>query len=130
MLDPDLKTLLEELLAPLGPVAIRRMFGGGGIFLDGLMFGLVIDNVLYLKADESTRVAFEAEGLAPFTYEKKGGQTTVMSYWRAPERLIDEPDEMLAWARAALAVARRAKKPRRDRPPARPGSAGPARRKR
>lgn len=109
-LDADLKSLLEELLAPLGPVAIRRMFGGGGIFLDGLMFGLVVEGTLYLKADDGNRPAFEAEGLGPFTYEKKSGKATVMSYWQAPERLLDEGDEMVAWARAAFAAARRAKK--------------------
>lgn len=119
MLDDDFKSLIEELLAPLGPVVIKRMFGGGGIFLDGLMLGLVIEDVLYLKADEVNRAAFEAEGLQPFAYEKKGGKTTVMSFWRAPERLLDEPDEMVAWAREAFAAARRvksAKQPKAPRP--------------
>ena len=124
MLDADLKGLLEELLAPLGPVAIKRMFGGGGVFLDGLMFGLVIEDVLYLKADDGNRPAFEAEGLAPFSYDKKSGRTTVMSYWRAPDRLLDEPDEMVAWARAAIAAAQRAQKPSgRKRPARQPGGA-------
>lgn len=109
MLDDDFKAMIEELLAPLGPVVVKRMFGGGGVFLDGLMFGLVIEDVLYLKADGINRPAFEAEGLAPFVYDKKGGKTTVMSYWRAPERLLDEPEELVAWARDALAASRRAK---------------------
>lgn len=113
MLDQDMKAMLEELLAPLGPVVVKRMFGGGGIFLDGFMLGLVIEDVLYLKADDINRPKFEAEGLAPFAYDKKGGKTIVMSFWRAPERLLDEPDEMVAWARDAIAAARRAKRTKR-----------------
>ena len=119
MLDPDLKALLEELLAPLGPVQIRRMFGGGGIFLDGLMLGLISDGVLYLKADDVNRPAFEAEDLEPFAYDKKGGRTTIMSYWRAPERLLDEPDELVQWARGAHGAALRSRKPRPGRRAAR-----------
>ncbi len=110
-IDNDLKTLLEEHLAPLGPVVIKRMFGGGGVFLDGLMFGLVSDEALYLKADDGNRAAFVAEGLAPFTYAKLAGTATLHSYWQAPERLLDEPDELRAWARDAYAAARRSKKP-------------------
>lgn len=105
--DAFAETLLE-LLAPLGPVQIRRMFGGSGIFLDGLMFGLVADDVLYLKADAETTADFEAEGLEPFRYGRSDGRVTVMSYWQAPERLLDEADEMVIWARKAVSVARRA----------------------
>lgn len=110
-IDDDLKALLEEHLAPLGPVVIKRMFGGGGVFLDGLMFGLVVEDVLYLKSDQGNRAAFVAEGLEPFTYAKTSGATTVMSYWRTPERLLDEPDELRDWARQAYAAARRSRKP-------------------
>lgn len=98
---------VKELLSELGPVMIRRMFGGAGIFCDGLMFALVADDVLYLKADDDTRAAFEAEGCVPFSYAKTGGRNTIMSYWRTPERLFDEPDELTVWARRALGVARR-----------------------
>jgi DNA transformation protein and related proteins len=119
MLDQDLKNLLEEMLSPLGPVVVKRMFGGGGIFLDGLMFGLIAGGTLYLRADENTRAIFEAEGMRPFAYQKKAGQTTIMSYWRAPERLLDEPDELVDWARQAFSAAERAKqsrRPKRSRP--------------
>ena len=119
-IDDDLKALLEEHLAPLGPVVIKRMFGGGGVFLDGLMFGLVIEDVLYLKSDDGNRAAFVAEGLEPFRYAKTGGATTVMSYWQAPERLLDEPDELRTWARNAYAAARRSKKPAKGKGHGRP----------
>jgi DNA transformation protein len=99
---------LDEQLAGIGPVSIRRMFGGAGVFADGIMFALVSDDTLYFKVDETTRADFEAEGMGAFTYATKDGRNTLMSYWRAPERLFDEPDEMLAWARKALTIARSA----------------------
>lgn len=107
--------LLKDVLAGLGPVTMRRMFGGAGVYADGVMFGLVEDDALYLKADETTRRAFEDEGQGPFVYAGATGPVTVMSLWRTPERLYDDPDEMVAWARRALGVARTlaARKPKR-----------------
>lgn len=98
------KSFVSELFEGLGPVQIRSMFGGGGVFLDGVMFALIADETLYLKADDSTTDAFEAEGMAPFTYDKKG-KASVMSYWQVPDRLLDDQDELVCWARDALAIA-------------------------
>jgi DNA transformation protein and related proteins len=98
---------LREQLAPLGRITMRRMFGKTGVFCDGVMLGMVRDNALYFRVDEDNRAAFkEAESFLPLNYEKKGG-TIDLSFWRAPERLFDEPDELVAWAQAALAAARR-----------------------
>ena len=98
---------LREQLAPLGGVVMRRMFGKTGVFCDGLMFGMITDDNLYLRVDDHNRAAFkEAEAFPPLSYEKKGG-TIDLSFWRAPERLFDEPDELVAWARLALGAARR-----------------------
>lgn len=98
---------LREQLAPVGRVTMRRMFGKTGVFCDGLMFGMVADNMLYLRVDDDNRAAFkEAESLPPLSYKKKGC-TIDLSFWRAPERLFDEPDELVTWARVALAAARR-----------------------
>jgi DNA transformation protein and related proteins len=97
---------LQDQLRPLGHVTVRRMFGGAGVYCDGLMFGLVSDDTLYFRVDDGNRGAFEAEGQQPFTYDGKG-RRIVLPYWRVPERLFDEPDEMIDWARAALAAARR-----------------------
>jgi DNA transformation protein len=98
---------LREQLAPLGRVTLRRMFGKTGVFCDGVMFAVVADNMLYLRLDDQNREAF-AEALASplLNYEKKGA-TIDLAFCRAPERLFDEPDELVAWARAALAAARR-----------------------
>src|SRR5216110_3536155 len=116
---------LREQLAPLGRVTMRRMFGKTGVFCDGLMFGMVTDNMLYLRVDDRNREAFkEAESIPPLSYEK-GGSTIDLSFWRAPERLFDEPDELVTWARVALAAASRvaAKRGRAARP-SRRGPAG------
>jgi DNA transformation protein and related proteins len=99
--------MLSDLLAPVGAITARKMFGGASLYADGVLFALVDDDVLYLKADQTTSARYQAEGLKPFTYEGKTGPVS-MSYWRAPERLYDEPDEMAEWTREALAVARRA----------------------
>jgi DNA transformation protein len=98
---------LREQLAPLGHVAMRRMFGKTGVFCDGLMFGMVTNDTLYFRVDDDNRAVFkEAQSFPPLNYEKKG-RTIDLSFWRAPERLFDEPDELVTWARAALAAARR-----------------------
>lgn len=100
--------LVREFLAPLGHIAVKKMFGGASIYCDGTLFALADDDVLYLKADDASKARYESEGLKPFTYDGKSGPVS-MSYWRAPERLYDEPDDMLDWAREAISVANKAK---------------------
>ena len=105
---------IVELFSGFGPVTVRRMFGGAGIYADGTMFGLVADGVIYLKAGESNVAMFERERLAPFTFSKRTGERVVTSYRRMPDRLYDDPEELAEWARAALAavhLARERKKP-------------------
>lgn len=98
---------LREQLAPLGHVTLRRMFGKTGVFCDGVMLGMVSDNTLYFRVDDDNRAAFkEAEAFPPLNYEKQGA-TIDLAFWRAPERLFDEPDELVTWARTALAAAHR-----------------------
>ena len=98
---------LREQLAPLGGVAMRRMFGKTGVFCDGVMFAVVTENTLYFRVDDQNREIFkEASSFPPLNYAK-GGVMIDLSFWRVPERLFDEPDELITWARAALAAARR-----------------------
>ena len=120
--------LLKDTMRGLGPVSVRRMFGGAGVYADGVMFALIADDTLYLKADASTQAAFEAEGLPRFGYEARNKRID-LPYWRAPERLLDDADEMTEWAGAALAVARRAKTAKRKaeakpKPAGRPRKSG------
>jgi DNA transformation protein len=98
---------IAELFSGFGHVTVRRMFSGAGIFAEGLMIALVVDGVIYLKADDSFIPQFEQEGETPFSYRTRDGKRTLRSYWRLPERLYDEPDELAEWARLALAAARR-----------------------
>jgi len=97
---------IAELFAAYGAVAVRRMFGGAGVFADGRMIALAVDGVIFLKADARTIPQFEREGLAPFSYRTKDGTRTLTSYWRMPERLYDDPHELAGWARRALESAK------------------------
>jgi DNA transformation protein and related proteins len=116
---------LREQLAPLGRVTMPRMFGKTGVFCDGVMLGMVTDNTLYFRVDDHNRGAFnEAASYPPLNYAKKGS-TIDLSFWRAPERLFDEPDELLSWARAALAAARRVAAMRERKAPRRKSAVVP-----
>jgi DNA transformation protein len=104
---PEYTEFLLEQLAPLGRVTTRRMFGKTGVFCDGAMLGMVTANTLYFRVDDDNRAAFEeARSSPPLNYAKKG-ELIDLSFWRAPDRLFDDPDELVKWARAALAAARR-----------------------
>jgi DNA transformation protein len=77
------------------------------VFCDGVMLAMVLDNTLYFRVDDHNKADFaEAAALPPLNYAKQG-ETIDLAFWRAPERLFDEPDELVAWARLALAAARR-----------------------
>ena len=98
---------LREQLSPLGRLTMRWMFGKTGVFCDGLMFGMITEDTLYVRVDDHNKAVFkEAEAAPPLNYEKKG-RTIDLSFWRVPERLLDEPDELVLWARAALGAAGR-----------------------
>jgi DNA transformation protein len=71
------------------------------------MFAFPDEDVLYLKTAEPGRAPFEAEGMGPFTYESKDGPIQTFSYYRAPERLLDDPDDLCEWVHRALAVSKR-----------------------
>jgi DNA transformation protein and related proteins len=113
---PEFLAFLTDQLAPLGHITTRRMFSGAGLYCDGVIFALLLRDTLHFRVDDGNRAAYEAEGLQPFSYETKGRTVQVGAYWRVPERLFDDPDEIVEWARAALAAGRRAaakKKPKR-----------------
>lgn len=110
--DPEYVDHLVDLMQALGPVRARRMFGGHGLYLDGLMFALIADGELYLKADRDSLEQFEARGLPPFTYTRKG-KTVHLCYYRAPDETQDDPDAMRHWAGMAHATARKAAGKRR-----------------
>lgn len=106
---PQFKDFAAEQLSVLGHVTVRSMFGGSGIFHEGVMIALIAYDTLYLKVDDENRPAFEAEGMTPFTYEGKG-KPVRMSYWQVPDWLYDDPDAMREWAGKAFEAALRVKR--------------------
>ena len=100
---------LEELFAEFGNVKANRMFGGYGLFHDGLMFGLVADDTLYLKADETLSEEFKKRNLPQFEYTKQGKPARI-SYFRAPEEILEDPEEAVIWARRSYEAALRQRK--------------------
>jgi DNA transformation protein len=102
--EKEFTSYVVELMQSIGPVRAKAMFGGYGIFLDVLMFGLVADSVLYLKADKETEKEFQARGLEPFTYSKKGKEFK-LSYYQAPEEALEDDEEMTSWAAQAYSIA-------------------------
>lgn len=100
---------LMDQLGPLGGVRWRAMFGGVGLYRDEVMFGIVVDDVLYLKTDEETRPAFEQRDLPPFRYSRKG-KVIAMSFYQSPEEALDDPETLQAWVRQACDAALRSRK--------------------
>lgn len=99
---------IAELFSAFGPVSIRRVFSGFGVYADDVCFSLFLRGELYLKADATTVPRFVAEGSSPFSYSqaRSGKVIVVNSYWRLPDRLYDDPDDLAQWARVSLGVAR------------------------
>jgi DNA transformation protein len=116
-LDPE---YIRELFQHFRPVDVRRMFGGAGIFCDGLMFGLIFDGAIFLKIDDETIPDFEREGSQPFVYTRAKSPGRVgkhsLGYWRLPERLYDDPEELAVWAARSFAIAQRKKAAGKPRP--------------
>jgi DNA transformation protein and related proteins len=100
---------IRDVFRALGPVRIRKMFGGQGIYLGDLMFALEAGGELHLKADAETQELFRNLGSRPFAYVGRDGRTSTMSYWLIPESALDDPDEAAQLAGLAVEAARRAK---------------------
>jgi DNA transformation protein len=101
-------TYLHDIFREFGAIECRRMFGGYGVYHDGLMFALIHDDYLYLKADKQSESCFIELGLGRFEYQKKGGMVS-LSYYAAPEDIYDDPDAALLWARRAYEAALRSR---------------------
>jgi DNA transformation protein len=97
---------LHDLFAALGPISSRAMFGGHGVYFDGLIIGIVIEDALYLKTDGQTRARFEAAGCTPFVYAGQQHPITT-SYWSLPDDAMESPQAMLPWAKLAFEAALR-----------------------
>lgn len=115
---------LHEVLAPLGRIEARAMFGGHGIYHEGVMLALVVRDTLYLKVDTQTQADFDALQLPPFSYQRQGAPATILSFRQAPEGIFDDAEMALAWGRSAYEAALRVQQ---ARPPRvrRPNTAAP-----
>ena len=94
----------DDLFQVFGPIALKRFFGGEGIYSGDIMIGMIFGDAIYFKTDEETRKSFLAERTKPFTF-KKGEETVVTGWYALPDRLYDDPDELAEWAKAAYGVA-------------------------
>ena len=108
----DYLDYLHDLFSAFAPVTTRAMFGGHGVYRDGVIIAIVIDEAIYLKVDDATRAAFEAAGCAPFVHETKD-KAVPMSYWSVPEDALDSPQEFRPWAQRAWEAALRKPKPKK-----------------
>jgi DNA transformation protein len=100
----DFVNFVVDQLSRWGPVSIRRMFGGAGLYRDGKMFGLIADDVAYLKVDDSNRDDFVKAGSSPFNPFPEKVKTIVMSYYEIPPEVLENPDELAQWAARSLAI--------------------------
>ncbi len=100
----ELLEILKAALGRIGTVSGRRMFGGVGVYFEGTFFAIIDDGTIYLKTSDEMRPTFEAGGSRAFSYMTKTGAAELHSYWRLPERLLDDEDELRDWARSSIAV--------------------------
>ena len=94
----------HDLLEPLGSVTARAMFGGFGIYKDGIILGIIVDSRLYFKVDDTNRADYEAAGMKPFVYTAMKEKRVSMGYWEVPEEVMEEREEILIWARRAWMI--------------------------
>ena len=110
--DEYIAYVLDQLNG-LGPLRVRRMFGGAGVYCEELFFAILVDDEVYFKVDERSRPDYERMELKPFTYEAKNGRTTTMAYYPVPADVLEDTEQLKEWARKALASACQSRRPSR-----------------
>lgn len=105
--DPSFGAWVQEHFAGLGPLTIKRMFGGAAVYSNGLIFALLDDGVVWMKADDQNAPVLRQAGSRQFTFPMKDGALMSMAYWSLPETALDDPDEAVHWARLSLDAALR-----------------------
>ncbi len=111
----DFKDKIVHHLNQVAPVTARAMFGGYGLYADGIMFALIAYETLYFKVDDENRADYLEADMGPFLYERHG-KPIEMSYYQLPEMVLENPTTLLHWIEKAQAAARRSKKPKRSQP--------------
>jgi DNA transformation protein and related proteins len=109
MAENSFHAFVRELFAGMGPIEVKRMFGGAGAYAGGLMFALISDDTIYIKTDDALKEELREEGCGPFVWTpRKGpraGEKIDLSYWRLPDAALDDPELAAQWGRKALSVA-------------------------
>ena len=103
-------TYVTDQLNGLANVSVRKMFGGAGLYCDGVMFGLIADDVFYLKVDDSNRDDFIKAGASAFNPYPDKVKTAIMSYYDVPADVLENPDELAKWTQRSLTIARKKRK--------------------
>ena len=113
--DESYKDYIVDQLGQLGFVAVKKMFGGAGIYYDGLIFGLLADDVLYFKVDDSNKSDYERAGMKPF--QPFDDKPMVMPYYEVPVDILEDREELAEWARKSLIASRKRNvKPKKQEP--------------
>jgi DNA transformation protein and related proteins len=102
--------IVHDLLAQIDGINARAMFGGHGLYKDGIIFGVIMDGELYFKTNEKTKIKYEKYGSKPFTYSKGRTKSITMSYWKLPAEIMDDPDELKKWVVESCRISRLKKK--------------------
>lgn len=105
----------QDLLSNFKGVSARAMFGGYGLYRDGVIFGIIVDDTVYFKADETNRAEYEKRGSEAFTYAAKGGKKVAMSYWEVPAEILDDREAIAEWAERSWKINRSKKSVRNSR---------------
>jgi DNA transformation protein len=111
----DIAEYMNDVFQSFGPIALRRMFSGRGVFREGVMFALFNQDTLYLKTDEQNLASFQKLGLQPFSYVRNG-KTIALSYYQAPAIVMEDPAEAAAWANLSYQAALRSTRARKAKP--------------
>lgn len=130
MADESFKDYVLDQLKNVGGITARAMFGGYGIYKNGLMFGLIAEKGLYFKVDDGNRLDFEAKKSEPFVYESAGRKPVAMSYWHVPDDVLEDVDALAEWAKRAHDAALKKRKEDGSRPKPRRTSIAPTRSRR
>jgi DNA transformation protein len=113
-LSDDFLNYVVDQLSRWGAVTVRRMFGGAGLYRDGKMFGLIAEDVAYLKVDDASREDFQKAGSSPFQPYPDKAKSTVMSYYEIPPQVLEDRDELAKWAQRSFDIQTMRKRKRRD----------------
>ena len=111
--DPEFLEYVKDLFGGLGPIRNGRMFGGAALYVDDAMFAMIINDVIYMKADKDLAEDYANSGSVPFEYDTKKGTRVIPGLMRLPDSAMDDPDEALDWARRSLVPAVAAAKKRK-----------------